>query len=1085
MNKTVALKSLAAAVAIYAAGGFFGVPYVLKNIVPEKVSEATKGGQFSIDHATFNPFTFRLGIEGALFKTPSGEALFDLDKLVLNVDPSAYLWTGGWVIDSISLEGPKVALNRDANGTLNVDWLMQPDAPEEDKKDSSKLKLLIRSFVLKEGAFAYSDRFEGRNFRSEVNSIALALDNIDLRDVDAKEGKLRFYAAINDGGFLDLHGKIDRVSALKIDGNVSFDSGKLHTPWEYFKEKLPIEVADGRATLGFEFHLDGDDLNATRLGGVTFDLKKLRLIPKGENRTLLNIDTIGLKNATVFPMRKRFDAEGVEIGGVEVSASRGRDGVIDWMRYVKEIQEAFPSDENETKEPWAFRIGRFALNGLNAGWEDFAPREPYRLNLSGGRVETGAVSSDENESLNLSLSTDRIELLRHRDGVSVASLGGIGVEGIGIDRAGHFASVEKVSLNTPSVMLKRQKDGSIDLARYAYAAPKSAPDPQAVPWKYRVGEVELFEGRVGCIDEVPARRVTYALEKLNLNLRSIDADPKVKNFYRLSGRLNKRTDLVAEGDFTRASMSSSGRFGVRRLNVSTFDPYIEPSTYASLRRGEVSVKGDYRYVPSKASVNGKIALSDWVVNDTRDDSVLLGWQNIGATPFVYAYPDNRLKINQLAVDGLYTNALIDEKKVLNFSTLSKTAAVSKEANTTVSPARSGNPFGIDIIKLLVRDSSATFSDLSLPLPFKTYIHDLEGSVLGISTTKDVTTFLKLRGGVDQYGLASVDGSLNTNAPKRFTDVKVAFENLDLQHYTPYSLKFLGYKITGGKLFLNLGYKINEGKLNASNQVIIKQIELGEEQEGGSPWPMRLVVALLEDSQGVIDIDLPIEGDVNSPDFKYGKVVWQVVTNIFTKAVTSPFRLLASMMGIEDNALSTIDFEDGSATLLPPQIEKLDQVVQMLQKRPKLMLNVYGGWDEKGDGEVLKERKLVDAALKRDKNLKIDSAQAMSVELLEELADDTIGKSERKALREPLEKEYTEEAAFVRHYSAELIKRLIAHQTIAPAEFEALGRKRAEAIQRYLGQTPGIDKRLGLGGVEKAKEPKEGIVPVRMEVVVQK
>ena len=98
-------------------------------------------------------------------------------------------------------------------------------------------------------------------------------------------------------------------------------------------------------------------------------------------------------------------------------------------------------------------------------------------------------------------------------------------------------------------------------------------------------------------------------------------------------------------------------------------------------------------------------------------------------------------------------------------------------------------------------------------------------------------------------------------------------------------------------FLNLGYKIDNGKLNSQNQVVIKQIVLGEEKAGGSPWPMRLVVALLEDSEGVIDIDLPIEGDVNNPDFKYGKVVWQVIGNLLTKAVTSPFRLLGAMMGI--------------------------------------------------------------------------------------------------------------------------------------------------------------------------------------------
>ncbi|HZF69484.1 DUF748 domain-containing protein, partial [Sulfuricurvum sp.] len=420
------------------------------------------------------------------------------------------------------------------------------------------------------------------------------------------------------------------------------------------------------------------------------------------------------------------------------------------------------------------------------------------------------------------------------------------------------------------------------------------------------------------------------------------------------------------------------------------------------------------------------------------------------------------------------------KKVLNFSTLSKKSQ--NDTNTTANKS-SGNPFGVDIVKLVLRDSSANFSDMSLPLPFKTYIHDLEGSVLGISTTKDVTTFVKLRGGVDQYGLAKIDGQLNTAAPKKYTDIKVAFDNLDLKSYTPYSLEFLGYKIDGGKLFLNLGYKIDQGQMNGDNKVVIKQIQLGAEKEGGSPWPMRLVVALLEDSDGVIDVSLPVEGDVNKPDFKYGSVVWQVIKNLFTKAVTSPFRLLSSMLGIENDKLSSIDFEGGSSVLQPPQIEKLDQIAGMLEKRPKLTLNIYGGWDAVSDTHALKAKKLVQAALKRNKNLKIDTPQAMSLDLLEDMADDSLDSKEIKTIKNNMEEKYPEEAAFVRHYSDVLIEKLIAIQTLTPQEMQLLAHQRAEGIRAYLAKNAGLEKRLVLKAEEAAKSSTGGEIPTRLEIVV--
>lgn len=955
MSKMVIFKSLAAVVSTYAVAGFFGVPYALKNIAPGKVFEATKGGQFSVEKASFNPFTFHLTLKKVSFKTPQNGDFIAFNQFSINVDPSGYLWKGSLIIKEMTLVEPKITIKRDANGDFNFKWLSELGGNEpKEKKSSEPVGLILNHFAVKNGTIDYSDYANKKAYTLDLGPIGFNLDNIDLRHLSNENGKMRLYATINEGGFIDLNGKIDALSPLLIEGHVAFDSGKLYTPWRYFKDKFPIEVADGSAGFGFNYRFNSNDVNATELSNVHFDIDKLRIIPKGENRNLFALSSLRLKNGNVQPMQKVFNAESLTVDGMNLAVSRSHDGKIDWINYVESIQKAFPKEENATKE-----------------------------------------------------------------------------------------------------------------------------EASKTPWVYGIKEIALNNGSVGFIDEVPNKKVALSLSALNFSLNGFQSDPSVANHYKVSSLINQTGLIALEGDLVRSKMSSKGNMDLKGLDISMIDPYIEPSTYASLRRGNLSFNADYDYQPSNTIVKGKVALDDWVVNDSRDDTVLVGWDKIGATPFVYAYPDNRLKINQLAIDGFYTNALIDSKKVLNYSTLSKKAK--GDVNTTKSGG--GNPFGLEIVKLLLHNSSANFSDLSLPLPFKSYIHDMEGSVLGISTTKNVTTFVKLRGGVDQYGLAKINGQLNTKDPKKFTDMKVAFDNLELKNYTPYSLQFLGYKIDGGKLFLDLGYKINEGKLGASNKVVIKQIEVGEEKAGGSPWPLRLVVALLEDSDGVIDVDLPIEGDVNNPDFKYGKVVWQVIGNLFTKAVTSPFRLLGSLMGIESDKLSSIDFDAGSVALLPPQIEKLDQITMMLTKRPKLSLNVYGGYDEVGDAYALKGRKLVQEALKRNKKLKIDSPQAMSVELLEDIAEDSLDKKELKALKASLEEKYPEEATFVRYYSAALIDKLIPLQRLAPQELQALAQQRAETIRKYFLKTSGFEKRVVIGANETAKTANEGATPVRLEIVV--
>lgn len=1088
MKKSLIFKSLAAGLVAYGAAGFFAVPYAIKNVVPQKVSEATGGGKFSVRSAAFNPFTFHLKLEGVVFKTPRGGELFAMKQMALNADPLDYLWRGGWVLKYVALSEPEIAVHRGKDGTFNFAFLTEGGSPEKAQSASEPPKLLIKRFVLKDGALDYRDYAEGKAYALGVGPIGFSLDNIDLRDLSTAEGKLRLYASINEGGFIDLKGKLDALSPLKIGGSVAFDSGKLYTPWRYFRDKFPIEVADGSAAFGFDYRFDSSDVNATEISRLRFDVNRLRIIPKGENRNLLTLGSLRLSEGKLLPMRHRFEAGSLALKGLNVSATRGADGKIDWLGYAADIQKAFPADpakKTAPAAPWDVRIGAVSLEETGLVWNDNAPKQPYTLSLANGRLHTGVLSADPKELLELSLATDAIRMVRRADGAAIAGIGAVAVEGVNIDREGRFAGVEKVSLVSPEISLKRLKDGSIDLMGYVYRGSRPAPaSPQQAKdgggWGYRVGEIALNDARASFLDEVPSRKVAFGIDRLDAALRGFESNPDTPNDFALNARINAQSTVDMRGEIVRSSLRSSGTFDVRHLNLAWFDPYLEPSTYASLRRGDLSINGHYGYTGSAASVKGKLALNDWVLNDTRDDSVLLGWNTIGVTPFAYAYPDNRLKINHLSIDGLYANALIDEKKVLNFSTLSKPQ---RNGTKNVSRGTSGNPFGLDVVKLIVRNSSATFSDRSLPLPFKTYIHDLEGSVLGISTTKNVTTFVKLRGGVDEYGLAKIDGQLNTKAPKSFTDMRVAFDNLDLPRYTPYSLQFLGYKIDGGKLFLNLGYKIDAGQLKGDNKVVIRQIELGEEKEGGSPWPMRLVVALLEDSDGVIDIDLPVVGDVNKPDFKYGQVVWQVITNLFTKAVTSPFRLLGSLLGIEDDSLSSVDFEGGSAALQPPQREKLDKLITVLQKRPKLTLEIYGGWNDEADGYALRGEKLLAQALKSDKSLKADSPNALPLDVLEEMAEDALERKELKALRGELEKKYPEEAAYVRHYSAALIERLIPLQPLQPSELEALAQRRSEAIRAHLAKTAGMEKRTVLKGNEKAAPGETKEIPVRLNVIV--
>lgn len=1077
MNKILWLKTTAIGLVTYALVGFFGVPYVVKNIFPSKIDEATKGGEFSVQSVSFNPFTFRFSAEGVSFKTPEATPLFDLKQFVVNLDPIDYLWNGGWVIHELSLEAPRVTVVHSAQGEFNFGWLSTQE--DENKSDTSSPlpNLIIENLTLKGGVIDYTDYSEGKNYHQAIDPIGFHLENIRLRQMSKNQGDMRLYATINEGGFVDLRGKIESMDPYKIRGSVAFNSGKLSVSWRYFEDKLPIEVADGSLSAGFDYRIDSSDLNATELSRLHVEGSKLRLLAKHSKAPLFSMEALKLHEGNVQPLKKIFNARLVGIDGIDLVASRSSQGLIDWITYLDQIKAAFPEDENETKEPWTFAIDGLDVRNVALEWKDQAPKEPYSASIGNISLHSGLLSSNAKIPLNASVKTGELSIASHRAGKKIAGFEALAVEGITIDRNEPSAMIKRVFVTNPTASIMRLKDGSFDVARLAYRSNAPSAPRSEKPFGYRIHEIRLDNGSIAFQDKLPSKTVALNLDRLNLQLLGVQSDPAVPNRIDLSTRINTKGSAALRGSVTRAPLTSSGHLMLKGLDLSLFDPYIEPSSYASLRRGILGVKVDYRYAADHARINGVVGLEDWVVNDRRDNSVILGWHNIGVTPFRYAYPDNRLKINQLNINGLYTNALIDSNKVLNYSTLSKSVSTPSESKS------SSRPFGLDIIKLTLSNSSATFADQSLPLPFKTYIHDLEGSILGISTTQDVSTFVKLKGGVDRYGMAHIGGKLNTKAPKDFTDMNVRFDNLELKHYTPYSLQFLGYEIDQGKLFLDLGYNIDRGKLLSSNRVTIKQIELGKEQAGGSPWPMRLVVALLEDSDGIIDIDLPIEGDVNKPDFKYGKVVWQVIGNLLTKAVTAPFRFLGSLMGIESDTLSSIEFEPGSAVILPPEQEKLDKLSDMLHKRPKLMLQVYGGIQKEADEKALRIKKLIDTAVAYNKNGGALNEKTLSLSTLEAMAKDTLGRSRVNAIKDPLEASYSEEAMFVRHYTQALIDALIPLQTLEANALTSLAAQRSNAIVSALSKDSDVGKRISVRGTESVKLGEKGNIPNRLEIAI--
>jgi flagellar motor protein MotB len=287
-------------------------------------------------------------------------------------------------------------------------------------------------------------------------------------------------------------------------------------------------------------------------------------------------------------------------------------------------------------------------------------------------------------------------------------------------------------------------------------------------------------------------------------------------------------------------------------------------------------------------------------------------------------------------------------------------AEDKATETTVKAPRQKPQPPVSLASFQIVRGAATFTDRSVNPPVTLSVTDLDVRLRGLSNALNARSQVQIKGLVSG-GPLEINGILSPRMVNDATDVKVSSKGIDLTPLSPYCGKYAGYALDKGKLDLALEYKVAKRKLAASNSVKIDQFTFGEASNSpdATKLPVKLGLAVLQDPNGLIDLDVPIEGNVDDPNFRLGRVIWRAIGNVLLKAVTSPFNLLAKLVGGGGGAekMDVVDFQAGTADLTPSADKSLQGLSKALASRPALKVDVEGTADPAADGKTLRLKEL--------------------------------------------------------------------------------------------------------------------------------
>jgi hypothetical protein len=549
--------------------------------------------------------------------------------------------------------------------------------------------------------------------------------------------------------------------------------------------------------------------------------------------------------------------------------------------------------------------------------------------------------------------------------------------------------LSKIVLSSPELIVRRSKTGSINLLSLL---PPQKGEKDKKPLIVKIDDLQIDDGNFQFSDAKPAREVRFDIGSISLKGENISTEKNAKADMSLSLRLDKTGMISATGPVVIDPLSAKLATDFQSIDLRKIQPYIEDKMNINIIRGKVSTSGNLTLVSKgkeglSAAYQGKVLFAKFASIDTENGDDLLKWNSLFFNNMQVRYNPFLLHVNDISLTDFYARIVLLTDGTFNLQHLVEEDTAPKPtaaSSVKEKPAPAGKPLkDIKINTISLQGGTIDFQDENIKPAFNTRLVEIGGRVFGLSSIASKPADVELRGKLDNYAPLEITGRIDPLKENLFLDLKSTFKDIDLTAVSPYSGKYAGYKIQKGKLSFELRYLILDKKLDSQNKIFLNQFTFGDPVDSpqATKLPVRLAVSLLKDRNGEINLDVPVSGTLDDPQFSVWRIVVQVIVNLLTRAATAPFALLGSLFGSGEE-LSYIEFDYGSYTIGSANLKKIETLTKALQERPQLKLEVEGHVDIEKDREGLKQNQF-------DKKLKVQKLNDLIRNGRTDVALDTI------------------------------------------------------------------------------------------------
>jgi len=1001
-NKKTALISAICVVSllvIYTLLGFFGVPYGIKNIAPKYLKDYN--ATLFVKEAKFNPFTFELNATNAELNTTS--PLFSTKQIDIKLKPFS-IFKKLVEVDIFRLQEPNVKILREKNSKFNFSNFISDDNATTEDNSTSSINFALNNAKIIKGSFSYSDQNLTNPFNVNFDDINYELSSLNTKKNSA--GSHIFDSNSSLAHKIDLNGEI-KLNPLKIEGNISIKDFSIDPVAISFIDNDTLNLKNAVINLGINYALIADE-NATNINlkDSFLNVKSLN-IDEGKNEVSLgelelpkfdlsskiadkidaklelnaiNLSDVSFKNAITVSL-KSLNLNDISLlanlnDKSELNATAALNSInantikIDEasknLVNLKDIN-ASNLNANLANNKTALTLEKIAFDDIDAPLSKNA-----NANVAGAKISNISFAQDTNKSLaNLNeLSINGINLkAKNKEILDIAD---VLTKTIKFDILNMALSADNIDINRPKFNSELNDSGLSAISQLGLGEEEPAKTTnhrtktkkentpasksKESEFKFDIKNINVNNANIALTHLFEGEKIAHKFDNLFVKIANLSSNFSKPFDAKVDMKSSQKLNLDLTSKIKLEPLDITAKIKLEDKNLPKYFAYAKPFLEADLSSGEMSADAQLHYAKD-IKADAKLSVKDIRLDDKNKEK-LIAFKSLEVDKI--SLFKNNLEITGVALNSPFIKAHLSKEREFNLSKIVKEdkskAQNEQKAESKKAASKKDDELNFSIKNFSLNNGEVDFSDASLFMPFATKISNLNGKLTDIDKKRPSSG--EFKGTVGKNGFSQITAKLFPFELKQNTDIKLDFKDIDLIDITPYSGQFLGYKIKKGKLNLNLNYSVVDSKLNGSNLINFDTLTLGEKVDSKDAvnLPLSLAISILSDQNNQINIDLPVEGNLDDPDFKYGGVIWAAVKKLFADITLAPFRFLGNALGLGGKDISSIDFLAGSSELISSEAPKIADFIKLTTAKPMMKLSITPTYSEI-DVLYFKEKKL--------------------------------------------------------------------------------------------------------------------------------